>query len=61
MLIGHQRWQRTRGKQVRLCENSFADLSNPDRFVMLAQDLIKQLAHSSFCFEYRVTMVHGSR
>jgi len=28
---------------------------------MLAQDLIKQLAHSSFRFEYRVTMVHGSR
>jgi hypothetical protein len=29
--------------------------------LVLAQDLIKQLAHSSFCFEYRVTMVHGSR
>ena len=27
----------------------------------LAQDLIKQLAHGSFCFEYRVAMVHGSR
>jgi hypothetical protein len=27
----------------------------------LGQDLIKQLAHSSFCFEDRVTMVHGSR
>jgi hypothetical protein len=29
--------------------------------LVLAQDLIKQLAHSSFCFENRVTMVHGSR
>ena len=29
--------------------------------LVLAQDLIKQLAHGSFCFEYRVTMVHGSR
>lgn len=28
--------------------------------LVLAQDLIKQLANSSFCFKYRVTMVHGS-
>ena len=27
---------------------------------MSAQNLIKQLADSSFCFEYGITMVHGS-
>jgi len=36
-------------------------ISTKQAVLVLAQDLVKQLAHRPFCFEYRVTMVHGSR